>query len=51
VISTILSRKRQEVQQDYIEQMMDKYDVIIHTSAFAGTTQEQTEEKSTGAVK
>jgi parvulin-like peptidyl-prolyl isomerase len=32
VMMTLASQKRQDVQQDYIKQMMDKYNVIIHTS-------------------
>jgi len=34
VMRTLSSQKQQEVQNEYIEQMMDKYNVIIHTSAF-----------------
>ena len=30
----LLNKKRQEVQAEYIKQMMDKHNVIIHTSAF-----------------
>jgi hypothetical protein len=33
VMYELSNQKRQEVQQDYIKQMMDKYNVIIHTSA------------------
>jgi peptidyl-prolyl cis-trans isomerase C len=32
----LLNKKRQEVQAEYIQQMMDKHNVIIHTSAFSG---------------
>lgn len=35
VLTELTNRKRQEVQQQYIDEMMDKYDVIIHTSVFA----------------
>ena len=35
VMQDLLGRKRQEVQGDYIKGMMDKYNVIVHTSAFA----------------
>jgi parvulin-like peptidyl-prolyl isomerase len=35
VMQGLLGRKRQEVQGDYIKEMMDKYHVIVHTSAFA----------------
>ncbi|MHC4911585.1 MAG: peptidylprolyl isomerase, partial [Planctomycetota bacterium] len=48
VMPTLVSKKRQDVQQEYIEQMMAKYDVIIHTSALAGTEEEETVEKSSG---
>ncbi len=33
VITELLSQKRQDVQMDLIKQMMDKFDVIIHSSA------------------
>ena len=32
VMTELLSRKRQDVQADFIQKMMDKYNVIIHTS-------------------
>jgi len=32
VMMMLSNQKRQDVQQDYIRQMMDKYNVIIHTS-------------------
>ncbi|MHC5061046.1 MAG: peptidylprolyl isomerase [Planctomycetota bacterium] len=35
VMSELLEQKRRDVQQQYIEQMMDQYNVIIHTSVFA----------------
>ena len=34
IMSDLLSQKRQDVQQEHIKKMMDKFDVIIHTSAF-----------------
>ena len=34
VLETLANQKRQEVQQDTLKQMMDKYQVVIHTSAF-----------------
>jgi hypothetical protein len=42
VMSELLDQKRREVQQQYIEQMMNQYNVIIHTSVFApsGETEE-----------
>jgi len=48
VMSTLLSQKRQDVQQDYIKQMMDKYDVIIHTSALTGRDPNEGQEKPAG---
>ena len=35
VMQELLRQKRQDVQDDYIKEMMDKYDVIVHTSVFA----------------
>jgi parvulin-like peptidyl-prolyl isomerase len=35
VMYSLTNQKRQDVQQEYIKQMMDKYNVIIHTSATA----------------
>jgi hypothetical protein len=37
VITALLGQKRQDVQTDFIKQMMDKYNVIVHTSALEGT--------------
>ncbi|MHC4756738.1 MAG: peptidylprolyl isomerase [Planctomycetota bacterium] len=37
----LVSQKRREVQQDYIREMMDKYNVIIHTSAFSSEAKEE----------
>jgi len=34
VMQTLSTQKREEIQQDYIQQMMDKYNVVIHTSTF-----------------
>lgn len=48
VMTTLVSRKRQDVQQEYIEKMMDKYNVVVHTSALAGTEEDETVEKSSG---
>lgn len=49
VMRTLVSRKRQDVQQEYIEQMMDKYDVIVHTSALKAKEESETEGASTGS--
>ena len=35
VAMELFSEKRQEIQAEFIKQMMDKFNVIIHTSAFA----------------
>ena len=37
VLSELLSRKRQDVQDEYIKRMMDEYNVIIHTSVLVPT--------------
>jgi peptidyl-prolyl cis-trans isomerase C len=46
VITALLSQKRQDVQTDLIEQMMDKYNVIIHTSAIQNTEQDEVDESN-----
>lgn len=43
VMSTLANQKRQDVQRDFIKQMMDKYNVIVHTSAL-GSAQENDSE-------
>ncbi len=43
VITALLSQKRQDVQTGLIKQMMDKYNVIIHSSAFAPAEQSKDE--------
>jgi parvulin-like peptidyl-prolyl isomerase len=35
VAMQLLRQKREEVQRDYLREMMDKHQVVIHTSAFA----------------
>lgn len=37
VMMELLRKKREEVQRDYIDEMMNRYDVIIHTAAFRPT--------------
>jgi parvulin-like peptidyl-prolyl isomerase len=44
VAMQLLRQKREEVQRDYINEMMDKHQVVIHTSAFAPALQEQSKE-------
>ncbi len=46
VASELLKQKRQDIQRDFIDQMMDKYDVIIHTSALMSTQQNETEKET-----
>ncbi|MBN2313881.1 MAG: peptidyl-prolyl cis-trans isomerase [Sedimentisphaerales bacterium] len=43
VMTTLANQKRQDVQRDYIKQMMDKYNVIIHTSAFGNAQENESE--------
>ena len=45
VISSLLGRKRQEVQQDFIKQMMDKYNVIIHSAGEQTETEQSKQSK------
>ena len=40
---TMANQKRQDVQQAYIRQMMDKYNVIIHTSVLMGSNRGEAE--------
>jgi len=51
VISMLANQKRQDVQSSYLEQMMDKYNVIIHTSEFGGAGKAEPDESSAGAKK
>jgi peptidyl-prolyl cis-trans isomerase C len=51
VMSTLLDQKRKEVQQEYIKQMMDKYNVIIHTSALTGKPESESEAQAPGATE
>ncbi|HUT29730.1 MAG TPA: peptidyl-prolyl cis-trans isomerase [Sedimentisphaerales bacterium] len=51
VMSTLLDQKRKDVQQEYVEQMMDKYKVIIHTSALTGKPESESEAQAPGATK
>jgi len=44
VAMQLLGQKRQEVQREYIKEMMDKHQVVIHTSAFAPAQQETPKE-------
>jgi peptidyl-prolyl cis-trans isomerase C len=51
VISMLANQKRHDVQSSYIEQMMDKHNVIIHTSAISDAGRTETKETSAGAQK
>ncbi|OHB60911.1 MAG: hypothetical protein A2168_03660 [Planctomycetes bacterium RBG_13_50_24] len=51
VISMLANQKRQDVQSSYIEQMMNKYNVIIHTSAMSGSGHTESPETPPGATK
>jgi parvulin-like peptidyl-prolyl isomerase len=51
VISMLANQKRQDVQSSYLEQMMDKYNVIIHTSAMGTAGQTESQENVAGAPK
>jgi len=51
VMFTLTNQKRQDVQQDYIKQMMDKYNVIIHASALSGTKESESEGRSSEVEK
>lgn len=44
VTTDLLRRKRQEVQDKYLKEMMDKYDVVIHASAFGAAPEGDTQE-------
>jgi parvulin-like peptidyl-prolyl isomerase len=45
VMLMLTEQKRQDVQSDFIEQMMDKYNVIIHTSMLKGAEETIPEDK------
>ena len=49
VISMLANQKRQDVQSSYIEQMIDKYNVIIHTSAMSSAGRTESPEIPAGA--
>ena len=51
VMMMLSNQKRQEVQQDYIRQMMDKYNVIIHTSVLAPSKAAEPESDASGLQK
>jgi len=47
----ILNKKRQDVQQDYIKEMMEKYNVVIHTSALTGKEKSEPDDKAAKLAK
>jgi peptidyl-prolyl cis-trans isomerase C len=49
VMMMLSNQKRQDVQQDYIGEMMDKYNVIIHTSALVPSKATEPENDSSGS--
>jgi hypothetical protein len=50
-MSMLANQKRQDVQSSYLEQMMDKHNVIIHTSAMSGAGPTESQETPAGAPK
>jgi len=46
VMMELLRKKSEEVQRDYIKEMMDKHKVVVHTSAFPTAQQEPAKEAS-----
>ena len=44
VMSMLTNQKSQDVQRDLIKQLMDKHNVIVHTSALGGTGDAESEE-------
>jgi len=51
VMMMLSNEKRRDVQQDYIREMMDKYNVIIHTSVLAPSKGNELESDSSGLQK
>ncbi|MEN6577507.1 MAG: peptidyl-prolyl cis-trans isomerase [Phycisphaerales bacterium] len=46
VMRELLGRKSEEVQRDYIKEMMDKHKVVVHTSVLSPAPQEPSKEAS-----
>jgi len=46
VMMELYRRKSEEVQRDYLKEMMDKHQVVIHTSALPAASQEPSKEAS-----
>lgn len=51
VMSMLANQKRQDVQHDYLEKMMDEHHVIIHTAALSSTQNAEAERPAAGAPK
>ena len=51
VMMMLSNQKRQDVQQEYIREMMDKYNVIIHTSVLAPSKATEPENDPSGLQK
>jgi parvulin-like peptidyl-prolyl isomerase len=47
----LANQKRQDVQRDYIKQMMDEHGVIIHTSAMGGSEKTESQAAPAGTAK
>jgi parvulin-like peptidyl-prolyl isomerase len=51
VMSMLTSQKSQDVQRDLIEQLMEKHNVIVHTSALSGAGETESEPAPAGPAK
>jgi hypothetical protein len=51
VITALLNQKRQDIQTAFIKQMMDKYNIIVHTSVLRGTQEPKPEEPNSLPTK
>ena len=43
IMNELVNKKSQDIQQEYIKQLMDKYDVILHTSALTPEDKDENE--------
>jgi parvulin-like peptidyl-prolyl isomerase len=51
VMAMLTSQKSQDVQRDLIEQLLDKHNVIVHTSALSGAGETESEQAPAGPAK
>ena len=51
VMAQLMSMKSQDVQQEFIKHLMDKYNVVIHTSVLKDTAQSKSKESASETVK